>query len=124
MHITSFLYDQDRISAFVQAARDLPGGFFASVLPVTRDDGRTIAVAFYSKDLDNISDELDMPQVAEALSGILEHDIEIVSAWEGGDGHQEWRGSRLRERVWRVPGSKSRVIAGESVEPGPRMIEG
>jgi len=122
MHITSYLYETpEAIGAFIAAARAVPGRFFYSVLPVVAENGRTIAAAFLSKDLDGISDELDMPQVTEALAGILRHDIEIVSAWEGGDRPE--RRSTPRERVWVVPGSKSREpIQGEVVQPARPAI--
>jgi hypothetical protein len=116
MHITSFLHEtQERVDAFIQAARELPGAFFWFVSPVVNDHGRTIAVALFSKDMDGISDEMEMPQVAEALSGILEYDIEIVSAWEGGDA--PGRRSTPRERVWVVRGASSRKpLHGEIVQ--------
>lgn len=115
MHITSFLYDtQERIDAFAQAARDLPDGFFWLAIPVVNDHGRTIAVALFSWDMDGLNDEMQMPQVAEALSGILEYDVEIVSAWEGGD--SLGRRSIPRERVWLVRGTASREpVRGEVV---------
>src|SRR5436309_1601734 len=112
MHITSFLYEQpEAIEEFMRVARSLPDGFFRDTEPVTvaatrgGAKQRTIAVAFFSKD-DGFSDEWEMPRIAEALSGILEHDIEIVSAWEGGD--SPGRRSTPRERVWLVRGSRSR----------------
>jgi len=116
MHITSFLYDEpDRVEAFIAAARQVDGDFFSVVMPLRRTpDDQVRAVALFSKDLDGISDELDMPRIAEALSGILEHDIEIVSAWEGGDFRRER--SEPRERVWLVRGTKSREpVRGEVV---------
>jgi len=116
MHITSFLYEeQERIDAFIAAAQAAPGRLFHHIKPVTDNNDRTIAVVFSSKDLDGISDELDMPQITESLSGILEHDIEIVSAWEGGD--RPGRRSTPRERVWVVRGTESREpIRGEVVQ--------
>jgi hypothetical protein len=91
MHITSFLYDHEPvIERFIAAADSL--GFFGKVIPVRWND-RIRAVAFYSKDLDGVSDELEMPQVAEKLSDILTYDVEIVSAWERGDRQRE------RERI-------------------------
>lgn len=98
MHITTFIADTGGLREFLQAARNLK--FFASVLPVTREDGRVIAVAFYSKDQDGISDEVEMDAVAAQLSGILAEDIAIVSAWSG-----DWsEGGRERERLQRLPG--------------------
>lgn len=120
MHITSFLggYEApEAIERFVQAARALPDAFFWQVIPVINDHGNTIAVALYSKDGDGLSNETEMPAVAEALSGIFERDIEIVSAWEGGDpAPSPWRPSP-RERVWLVRGTSSReTIPGEVVQ--------
>lgn len=118
MHVTSYLYETpEAIEAFIQAARAVDGDFFRSVVPIRlTPDGPIRAIALHSRDLDGISDELDMPRVAEALSGILEHDIEIVSAWEGGD--RPGSRSTPRERVWLVRGRESRsraVITGEVV---------
>lgn len=118
MHITSFLYEQPEvIEEFMRVARSLPGGFFRDIELVTVAATRggaeqhTIAVAFFSKD-DGFSDEWEMPRIAEALSGILEHDIEIVSAREGGDR----QGRTPRERVWPVRGTRSREpVPGEVV---------
>ena len=106
MHITGFLRGTDGVEEFVAAARALEGGFFAEVIPVQSAHGGVIAVAFYSKDLDGISDELDMPRVASRLSGILSHDIEIVSAWDAplAKSTSFRRGHRERERVWVVSG--------------------
>lgn|GEM_PF-6590877 len=121
VHVTSFLYDDpDRVEAFIDAARRVDGDFFSVVMPLRRTpDDQVRAVALFSKDLDGISDELDMPRVAEALSGILEHDIDIVSAWEGGDFRRP--GAEPRERVWLVRGAKSREpVPGEVVR---RQIE-
>ena len=96
MHVTTFIADTDGLREFLEAARNLRT--FEFVQPVTREkDGRVIAVVFYSKDLDGISDELEMDQVAACLSGILAEDVEIVSAWES---HSD----RERDRVWKVPG--------------------
>lgn len=117
VHVTSFLYDEpDRVEAFIEAARRVGGDFFSSVVPIRRTpDDKIRAVVLFSKDLDGISDELDMPSVAEALSGILERDVEIVSAWEGGDSGM--RRSTPRERVWLVRGTSSReAIPGEIVQ--------
>lgn len=54
--------------------------------------------------------------IAHALAGILEYDVEIVSAWE--------RASGSPQRVWPVRGRQSRagaVIPGEVVR---RELEG
>jgi hypothetical protein len=120
MHITGFLRGIDGVEQFTEAARALQGVFFAEVIPVQSANGGVIAVAFYSKDLDGISDELDMPDVAERLSGILSHDIEIVSAWDGplAEPTSFCRGYRERERVWLVggrrPGGPLPVTAGQA----------
>jgi hypothetical protein len=99
MHITGFLHEEERvIEQFIAAARSL--GFFQEVVPVRLGDaGRVRAVAFYSRDLDGISDELEMPEVAGKLSGILEFDTVIVSAWEYPLSHRD------REHVWTVRGA-------------------
>lgn len=112
MHITSFLYDEpDRIRAFIAAASTVNGEFFQHVMPIYRPgDNRIRAVAFFSKDADGCSDEAWMGEVAESLAGILEYDVEIVSAWEKPSGSPQ--------RVWPVRGRQSRagaVIPGEVV---------
>lgn len=107
MHITGFLYDDEAtIERFVTSALEL--GFFAEVVPVRLAAGRIRAVAFYSKDFDNVSDELEMPDVAEKLSGILAYDVCIVSAWN------DPRPERQREHAWIVRGS-GRHIRGEVI---------
>ncbi len=97
-HVTSNLATETEhdIRAFITAARAVDSDFFTFVEPVTVV-GRIVAVAMGSKDLDAISDELDMPGVAGQLAGILASDIEIVSAW---DGHHH----ADCERVWQIPG--------------------
>jgi hypothetical protein len=99
MHITGFLYEEERvIEQFADAARSL--GFFDAVVPVRlHDAGPVRAVAFHSRDLDGISDELEMPEVARKLSGILKFDTVIVSAWEYPLSHRD------REHVWTVRGT-------------------
>jgi len=108
MHVTGYLYGQDpaAIYRFMDAAARL--AFFREVFPVRRGDGAIIAVAFYSKDLDGISDELAMPEVARRLSGILDRDIEIASAWDGPHPDRE------REHAWLVRG-RGGAILGEVV---------
>lgn len=101
MHITSFISDTSCLRVFLDAARSL--GIFQQVQPLVRDDGRVSAVAFWSKDLDDIGDELAMPEAAAKLSGILHEDVVIVSAWCG----DYLPADRERERVWRVPGFKT-----------------
>lgn len=101
-HITSVLIeDADRVERFIAAARE----HFRAVEPLWHVETTTgrmpLTVAFYSKDFDNISSELEMPDIAKALSGILERDIEIVSAWERHGGVP----GRPRHRVWRVTGA-------------------
>jgi hypothetical protein len=102
IHITSFLAeDEDRVDRFIAAARET--GFFRHVAPVRfAADGPVRAVAFYSKDLDGVSDSLEMPQIARMLTGILEYDIVIVTAYDG-DTHRS-DGDRQPERVWKIPG--------------------
>ena len=98
MHVTTFFWDTSGLPEFLEAARNL--GFFEDVQPFTREDGHVIAVVFYSKDLDGVSNLIGMPEVAEKLSGILAEDIEIVSAWEPFP-------ARDRDRVWPVKGRLS-----------------
>jgi hypothetical protein len=89
MHITGFLYDDAQtIERFVRAADAT--GFFRDVAPVKIGES-VRAVAFHSKDLDGASDPYSMPEIAEKLSGILEHDIVIASAWELPGYHDERR---------------------------------
>lgn len=57
---------------------------------------RVLAFAFYSRDSGYDDLIYTLPQAAEALSGILEYDIEIVSAWQE-------VGSET-QRLWPVPG--------------------
>src|SRR2546423_1073512 len=75
MHVTSHLAGDPGLGAFLEAAHQLDG--FELVSNVVWG-GRVIAVVFYSKDLDDCSDEIYlMPETAEALTGLLEHDIVI-----------------------------------------------
>lgn len=107
MHITSYLYDEDtdRLGRFAEEARK----HFLLVQPVmlTAADQRSIgymaaadriiAFVLYTKDGGNSDDLIyTLPEAALALSGILERDIEIVSAWEGA--------SEAAQRVWSVAG--------------------
>lgn len=114
MHITSFIYDEFAIPAFLEVAHTLG---FEWVQPVIRPDGRTVAVVFYSSDPGDLGDELYLlPKVREQLAGILEDDIEIVSAW---DGHAAPAGA-LRAHdcqcVWPIKGRRS---GGKPPEPLP-----
>lgn len=108
-HITTVLIeDEDRIAAFEEAC----GQHFRSVMRW----GCTIVL--YSKDFDGISSELEMPDIMEALSGILEHDIEIVSAWEPCG-----RGDRERHRVWRVTGTSDELRLPPVTDPDDPQYE-
>ena len=91
MHITSYLHDRDpvRLACFEAEARK----HFEIVQPVCYGS-HVIAYALYSKDSGYNDLIYTLPEAAEALSGILTHDIEIVSAWENG--------SESAQRVWRV----------------------
>jgi hypothetical protein len=102
MHITSYLVeDEDSTARFIAAAEAT--GFFQHVVPVRfAADGPVRAVAFYSKDLDGVSDSLEMPEIAEKLAGILEYDIVIVTAYDG-DAHRSESGWQPG-RVWKIPG--------------------
>jgi hypothetical protein len=108
------------VDRFIEAAVRL--GFFTEVYPVLRG-GTVVAVAFLSKDLDGISDELSMPEVCERLSGILDEDIVIASAWQ----HPQREASSFarkwdeRESVWLVRG-RDRAVPGEVVS-GNRELE-
>jgi hypothetical protein len=122
MHITGFLHPHaDGVDRFIETASRMD--FFAEVYPVRRADGTVIAVAFLSKDLDGISDELGMPEVCEKLSGILDEDIVIASAWQ----HPQREASSFarkydeRESVWLVRG-RDRAVPGEVVS-GNRELE-
>jgi len=108
MHVTGYLYGQDPacIFRFIEAAART--GLFHEVIPVRRGDGSIIAVAFYSKDLDGFSDELEMPGIARRLSGILDRDIEIASAWDSPQPDRE------REHAWLVRG-RGAAIQGQVV---------
>lgn len=108
MHVTSYLYDEQRvIEQFVKAAEST--GFFHAVVPVqVEKDGRVRAVAFYSRDTDDISDELAMPEIAGKLSGILARDTVIASAWDNAPYRQE------RQHVWLVRGTGG-CVPGEVV---------
>lgn len=113
-HITSFLHEDERvIGRFIAAAEAT--GFFREVTPLRRGE-RTWAVAFLSKDLDGISDELEMPEIAGKLAGVLADDIVIVSAWDGPaeEGTAFRRSFRDREHAWFVRGT-GRHIPGEVV---------
>jgi hypothetical protein len=107
MHITGLLYDDERvIERFINAAAALD--FFAEVVPVRLSGGRIRAVAFLSKDLDGISDELEMPDMTEKLSGILGHDVTIASAWDHPKQHEERQGTPFgheREYAWVIRGA-------------------
>lgn len=102
IHITGMIYDdQGVIEQFIRAAEAT--NFFRFVTPVRFENGPIRAVAFYSKDLDGISDELEMEDIADKLSGILRWHVELVSAWDN-----PVEGGRYpdRERVWLIRGRK------------------
>jgi len=121
VHITAYLYDDERaVERFIDAARAL--GFFREVVPIRLSQGadRIRAVAFFSKDLDGISDELEMPDVAERLSGILAYDVMIVSAWDGVPYNEDPPFGHKREHAWLVKG-RGRFVSGEVVRD-PREL--
>jgi hypothetical protein len=105
MHVTSFLVeDEAAVTRFIAAAEATM--FFQHVAPVRfAADGPVRAVAFYSKDLDGVSDSLEMPEIAEKLAGILEYDIVIVTAYDGAAHRSEndWQ----PERVWKIRGARA-----------------
>jgi hypothetical protein len=113
MHITSFLAGVGGVDQFISTAASL--GFFAEVMPVRSGTGRLLAVAFFSKDLDGISDELEMPEIAEKLSGILDRDICIASAWQFPS-----RDGSPREHAWLVRG-RDRAVPGEVIRERPAL---
>ena len=93
MHITSYLYEDDpeRLAAFEAEARK----HFVLVQSVRiAENARIIAFVLYSKDSGYNDLICTLPEAAEALSGILARDIEIVSAWESL--------SEGAQRVWPV----------------------
>jgi hypothetical protein len=99
LHVTSFIYQADGLEEFLGVLRK----HFRTVTPIIRDTGQVIAVAFESKDLGDIGDELyTLPEAVEELSGILSDDIQIVSAWEGEEGEPPF--GHERQRVWQVKG--------------------
>lgn len=63
---------------------------------------RVLAFAFYSRDSGYDDLIYTLPAAAAALSGILAHDIEIVSAWECA--------SENAQRVWHVAGMKQQEV--------------
>lgn len=106
MHITGYLYDEERvIEQFVRVAESTE--FFFEVVPIRIGDNLR-AVAFYSRDTDDISDEIAMPDIAERLSGILRYDVMIVSAWDNAPYQHE------RQHAWLVRGTGAHV-AGQVV---------
>ena len=100
MHITSYLYEDDpgRLARFEAEARK----HFQLVQLITIGDAdkqRIIAFALYSKDGGGYDDLIyTLPEAAEAMTGILAYDIEIVSAWEAV--------SDDTQRVWPVRGER------------------
>ena len=116
MHITGFLYEDEKvIERFITAAQAT--GFFVDVVPVRLREGKIRAVAFYSKDLAGVEDEMEMPGIAEKLSGILAGDIDIVSAWDGPGEHE------VREHAWFIRGTR-RHVAGEVVRDSGELTAG
>ena len=104
VHVTSYVYDTDpeRLVAFesellrhfrlVQRVMADPQPQYGESKPCL------IAWALYTKDSGYNDLIYTLTEAAEALAGILESDIDIVSAWEhASDGAQ---------RVWKVPGRR------------------
>jgi hypothetical protein len=99
-HITQFLYDEpDKVARFIEALRER----FEHVTPIVREgDDRPRAVAFMTSDTgDGESWIYTLPDAIEVLEGILESDVEIVSAWDG----RPW--GCEPQRVWLVRGSRT-----------------
>lgn len=76
----------------------------------------------YAKDFDNISVELEMPDIARRLSGILKRDTEIVISWDHPQlSHDMARPpvSDPRPRSWYIPGTETlgtMPVTGQSPE--------
>lgn len=110
MHVTGYLYDEERvIGQFMRAAEST--GFFFAVVPV-RVGGVLRAVALYSRDTDDCSDEIAMPEIAERLSGILRRDVMIASAWDNAPYRHE------RQHAWLVRGTGGHVAGQVVRDPG------
>jgi hypothetical protein len=122
MHITQFLFGDPGIDRFIAALEER----FQWVTPIRRPaDDAIVAVAFTVKDLGDLGAELyDMPEAEETLAGILDQDVEIVSAWEG------YQQGREPQRVWNIKGRRtlanektSVVDRGEMPPPSSGEIE-
>jgi len=99
MHITSFLggENQHLVQRVLDYIRMDHRCMFELVQPVYQND-RIVAIVMYSKDLDNVDNEMTMEYLVKGLSGWFEHGFDIVSAWELD--HE-----KPRRRVLRIPGS-------------------
>lgn len=77
-------------------------------------------ITWRAQDLDNSWVERhEMSDLVDALTGIMEKEVEIVAAWE-------WDEPAGRQRVWKIPGRdsgcKRAFMPGELVAP-PRQLE-
>jgi hypothetical protein len=116
MHITSYLYGEtpEAVLRFLEAACRCPA--FREVIPVRRDDGQVIAVAFLTIE----DDDWRMPGAVARLSGILGREVEIVAARESAAG-----AVAHHRRAWLIPGRSSEVRRGQviagtlEITPGP-----
>lgn len=112
IHTTGFLYERDpaKIAEFIGVLEQR----FTCVTPIRRDrDACPIAIAWYSSDMAYEDEISALPDAVEALTGIFEQDVTIVSAWDSD--HE----TKDRTRLWRVPGwrtSPGKTITGR-VEP-------
>jgi hypothetical protein len=106
MYITGYLSDAERTSVFrfIEAASSL--SVFREIIPVRRDDGQIIAVAFYTHGTDASTEEDWMPRAVARLSGILQRDTEIASAGDEASEAGRWvvkgRGEGIRGEVVRL----------------------
>jgi hypothetical protein len=102
MHVTQFIFGDPGINRFIAALEER----FQWVTPIRRPaDSAVVAVAFMVKDLGDLGVELyDMPEAEGALAGILDDDIEIVSAWDGPPSSLR---TSERPRVWTVKGRRT-----------------
>ncbi len=115
MHVTSYLYGETpaAIFRFLEAACRVP--YFREVIPVRRDDGQVIAVAF----LTVADDGTGMAAAVRHLEGILGRDIELASA-------RESAGAAVahHRRAWLISGRSSEVRRGEVIAGVLELTQG
>ncbi|MBO3745856.1 hypothetical protein J5X84_07220 [Streptosporangiaceae bacterium NEAU-GS5] len=93
-HVTEFLYaNQGDAERFLAVLRR----HFRWVHPCPSEDD-ILWITFMERDTDGFDLERKMPAILATLEGILPHDIEIVSAWEGEIA------AMPRRRIWSVRG--------------------